>query len=66
MTNEQNEGVNTAGEDILETKGRRRISLHQNESYRRVSLAIPHLLHTRRKVEGEEDEQDTVKDPSVY
>jgi hypothetical protein len=24
------------------------------------------LLHTRRKVEGLEDEQDTIKDPSVY
>ncbi|KAL3904062.1 MAG: hypothetical protein SGARI_005098, partial [Bacillariaceae sp.] len=33
------------------TLERQKVSLHRNDSYRRVSLTIRHLLHTRRKVE---------------
>jgi alkylated DNA repair dioxygenase AlkB len=47
-------------------KRRKQVSIRRNNYYRRVSLTIRHLLHTRRKVEGLEDEQDTIKDPSVY
>lgn len=42
------------------------ISIKRDDSYRRVSVTIRHLLSTRRKVQGTEDESDTIKDPSVY
>jgi alkylated DNA repair dioxygenase AlkB len=41
-------------------------SIKRDDSYRRVSVTIRHLLSTRRKVRGNEDESDTIKDPSVY
>ncbi len=40
--------------------------IKRDDSYRRVSLTIRHLLSTRRKVREDEDESDTIKDPSVY
>lgn len=40
--------------------------IKRDDSYRRVSLTIRHLLSTRRKVRENEDESDTIKDPSVY
>lgn len=40
--------------------------IKRDNSYRRVSLTIRHLLSTRRKVNEHEDESDTIKDPSVY
>ena len=42
------------------------IRIKRDDSYRRVSLTIRHLLSTRRKVREDEDESDTIKDPSVY
>jgi len=41
-------------------------SIKRDDSYRRVSLTIRHLLQGRRKVRSEEDELETIKDPSVY
>ena len=41
--------------------------IKRDESYRRVSVTIRHLLSTRRKVYHEnEDESNTIKDPNVY
>ena len=40
--------------------------IKRDDSYRRVSLTVRHLLSTRRKVQESEDESDTIKDPSVY
>jgi alkylated DNA repair dioxygenase AlkB len=42
------------------------LSIRRDDSYRRISLTIRHLLPTRRQVSQERDEQDTIKDPSVY
>ena len=49
-------------EDTVATTTR----IKRDDSYRRVSLTIRHLLSTRRKVREDEDESDTIKDPSVY
>ena len=43
-----------------------RTRIKRDDSYRRVSLTIRHLLSTRRKVRDNEDESNTIKDPSVY
>ena len=40
--------------------------IKRDDSYRRVSLTVRHLLSTRRRVHENEDESDTIKDPSVY
>ena len=42
------------------------IRIKRDDSYRRVSLTIRHLLSTRRKVREDEDESHTIKDPSAY
>jgi alkylated DNA repair dioxygenase AlkB len=42
------------------------LSIKRDDSYRRISLTIRHLLKTRRQVSRQEDEQNTIKDPSVY
>jgi hypothetical protein len=47
----------------VEWKGER---IKRDESYRRVSLTVRHLLNTRRKVESKEDETDTIKAPERY
>jgi len=49
--------------DETETTPRR---IKRDDSYRRVSVTVRHLLSTRRKVREHEDESDTIKDPSVY
>jgi hypothetical protein len=38
----------------------------RDETYRRISLTIRHLLDTRRQVQEEEDEHETKKDPDAY
>jgi hypothetical protein len=41
--------------------------IKRDESYRRVSVTIRHLLSTRRKVYNDyDDESNTIKDPNVY
>eukprot|EP00537_Pseudo-nitzschia_pungens_P008545 CAMPEP_0172370080 /NCGR_PEP_ID=MMETSP1060-20121228/36127_1 /TAXON_ID=37318 /ORGANISM="Pseudo-nitzschia pungens, Strain cf. cingulata" /LENGTH=323 /DNA_ID=CAMNT_0013095239 /DNA_START=81 /DNA_END=1052 /DNA_ORIENTATION=- len=40
--------------------------IKRDDSYRRVSLTIRHLKSTRRKVRDNEDESNTIKDPSAY
>jgi alkylated DNA repair dioxygenase AlkB len=42
------------------------ISIRRDDSYRRISLTIRHLLPTRRQVSQERDEQESIKDPTVY
>lgn len=56
--------VSASGDATASKRGQ--VSLRRDDSYRRVSLTIRHLLRTRRKVEGVADEQDTIKDPSAY
>jgi alkylated DNA repair dioxygenase AlkB len=41
-------------------------TIKRDDSYRRVSLTIRHLLSTRRRVRDNEDESHTIKNPSVY
>jgi alkylated DNA repair dioxygenase AlkB len=38
----------------------------RDNTYRRISLTVRHLLKTRRRVHEEEDEHETKKDPTVY
>ncbi|KAG7350016.1 2OG-Fe(II) oxygenase superfamily-domain containing protein [Nitzschia inconspicua] len=52
--------------DNVDTVGSSSYSIQRNDSYRRLSLTIRHLLHTRRQVSTERDEQDTIKDPNKY
>ena len=53
-------------ETLLPTTATTTTRIKRDDSYRRVSLTIRHLLSTRRKVQDKEDESDTIKDPSVY
>ena len=47
----------------VDWKGQR---IKRDDSYRRVSLTVRHLLTTRRKVAVSEDETDTIKAPERY
>ncbi|OEU09137.1 hypothetical protein FRACYDRAFT_195706 [Fragilariopsis cylindrus CCMP1102] len=66
--NNTNTNTNTKNNNNTTNNNVRSIRrIKRDESYRRVSVTIRHLLSTRRKVYHEnEDESNTIKDPNVY
>ncbi|OEU06259.1 hypothetical protein FRACYDRAFT_201639, partial [Fragilariopsis cylindrus CCMP1102] len=66
-TTSTNKKTNTSNSTNTDNNVRNIRRIKRDDSYRRVSVTIRHLLSTRRKVYHEnEDESNTIKDPNVY